>query len=478
VGFKRKRITGHRLHERCRRLLREKDEEIFKLRARVEQLEIKVEKLIALLKQNSKNSSRPPSSDRYRSKEKQAPSERKVGGQPDHPGHFRALIPSKDVDERIVLKPTQCESCGQALSGEDEDPLRHQVTDFPPIKPKVSEYQLHRLVCPGCGKKTQATLPAEVPTGAFGPQITAVASIARSVYRMSKEITRSMLADLFGVTISNGSLSALEKATSQRLAMAVEEALAYVQAQKKAHSDETGWSQHGNPAWLWAVVTDLVSVFKIQEKRDTPAMKNILGDFDGILNSDRYGTYGEFAPSKRQVCWAHLLRDFAAMLDRGKSAKALAEKLIVAAHAMFHKWHALKDGKTTRAFFQKEMERIQEVMLGLLEDGSLCVDDKTARVCRNLLKLKEALFTFVHVEGIEPTNNAAERALRPAVIWRKNCYGTQSETGSRFAERMLTVSATLKQQGRNIVDFVVQTCRATLEGQPAPSLLPLAVQRE
>ena len=478
MGLGRKRATRYRIHERCRRLLREKDEEILKLRTCVEQLEIKVEKLIALLKQNSRNSSRPPSSDRYRTSKKRTPGERKAGGQPDHPGHCRPLISSDEVDHIVTLKPSHCADCGEALFGEDPDPFRHQVTDFPPVRPVVHEYQLHRLVCSKCGKKTSATLPLEVPTGAFGPHVQTVASVARSVYHLSKQTTRQMFADLFGVTISSGSLSGLEKATSEALEKPFEEALAYVQSQKTLNADETSWSEKGKKAWLWAAVADFVSVFKIQGKRDSHAMKSLLGEFDGILGSDRYSAYHEFDSSKRQVCWAHLLRDFAAMLDRGKAAKKLGELLIVGTHAMFHQWHEFKAGTKARKTFEQDMVRIQEVLFGILEDGSLCIDDKTAKVCRNLLNLKEALFTFVRIEGIEPTNNVAERALRWGVIWRKLGFGTQSESGSRFAERMMTVRASLKQQGRNVVHYIQHVCQAALKHDPIPSLIPQAVLRE
>lgn len=478
MGLRRNRATGHRLHERCRRLLREKDEEILKLRRRVEQLELKVEKLIALLKQNSKNSSRPPSSDRYQSQEKRTPSERSPGGQPNHPGSFRALIPQEKINHVIVLKPSHCMNCGQELFGEDGDPFRHQVTELPPIKPMVHEYQLHRLVCPRCGKKAQATLPSDISTGAFGPHIQAIAATARSVYHLSKHTTKDLFRDLLGVSISSGSLSALEKTTSRALTSPIQKALAYARKQKNANTDETGWKEKGKQAWLWTLVTKHVSVFKIQKKRNRKAMKKLLGHFDGILGSDRYSAYAEFEPSKRQICWAHLLRDFTAMLDRGKASEKIGKDLMVTTHAMFHKWHSFKQEKISREFFQKEMERIQEVILGLLNDGSLCADDKTAKVCRNLLHLKEALFTFVRLDGIEPTNNAAEQALRWGVIWRKIGLGSQSETGSRFAERMMTVQASLKQQGRNILDYLTQVCQAALRKDPIPSLVPQAILRE
>jgi transposase len=287
-----------------------------------------------------------------------------------------------------------------------------------------------------------------------------------------------MMDEVFGVPMSVGTISPLEHATTAAVAAPVEEARTAVQAQAVAHLDETRWRQGGKRAWLWVAVTSMVTVFVVRLSRGAEVARALLGEeFSGILVTDRYSAYNWYPVRGRQVCWAHLLRDFEAMRDRGGRSKKLGDALLAQAHQMFTWWHRVRDGTLKRSSFQSAMTPVRREVERLLEAGSRCGVPKTAGTCQDMLKRREALWTFVHVEGVEPTNNTAERAIRPGVLWRKGSFGTQSAEGSRFVESMLTVVATLRQQQRNVLEYLTAACAAALRGEAAPSLLPAHDQK-
>jgi len=442
----------------------------YSLQKRVEDLEEK-------LNQNSSNSSKPPSTD---SPDKERPKKEKdrkgkkckPGGQPGHPRHERTLLPVEEVDHVILLKPTHCSQCGHPLEGEDCDPDRHQVTEVPPVVPVVTEYRLHGLECPCCNHVTKATLPEGVPRGAFGSRLQAIVAVCSGLYHLSRRTVQGLMKDLFGVTMSLGSVINSEQVISDDLEGPVAEAHDYVMKQVVINADETGWREGNRRAWLWVAVSSMVTVFMIHARRGAVAAKQLLGDFAGILVSDRWNAYNKWAVHKRQLCWAHLIRDFAAMAQRnGKSAR-IGEDLLNQAELMFQWWHRVRDGTLKRNTFQQYMFFVRIRVEALLAQGEVCGHAKTEGTCKEILKLKKALWIFVRVEGVEPTNNVAERAVRSAVLWRKNSFGCHSEKGSRFVERMLTVTATLKQQKRNLIDYIVEVRTASLNKLPVPALLP------
>ena len=240
-----------------------------------------------------------------------------------------------------------------------------------------------------------------------------------------------------------------------------------------AHLDETGWREGRTRAWLWVAVTAWVTVFVVRPSRGAKVAQALLGErFCGILLTDRWSAYTWYPTRGRQVCWAHLLRDFEAMIERGGRSQELGEGLREQARQMFHAWHRGRDGHCTHAQFRVTMRPIRRAVARLLKAGQTCGLAKTQGVCREVLKVYDALWTFVRVAGVEPTNNAAERAIRPGVLWRKGSFGTQSAPGSRFVEAMMTVVATLRQQHRNVLAYLTQACQAAYTGEPAPSLLP------
>jgi transposase len=308
--------------------------------------------------------------------------------------------------------------------------------------------------------------------------VQATVALYTGAYRLSKRTTQQMMDEVFGVPMRVGTISQLEQATTAAVAAPVEEAHTYVHEQAVAHLDETSWRQGGKRAWLWVAVTSWVTVFVVRMSRGGHVARALLGEqFAGILVTDRYSAYHWYPVRWRQVCWAHLLRDFEAMRGRGGCSETIGDALLAQAHQMFAWWHRVREGTLQRSSFRSYMSPLRREVERLLEAGSRCGVPKTAGTCRDILTRREALWTFVQVEGVEPTNNTAERAIRPGVLWRKGSFGTQSAAGSRFVESMLTVVATLKQQQRNVLEYLTAACEAALQGEAAPSLLPESDQK-
>jgi transposase len=443
---------------------------------RIRVLELRIVALEARLAQRSGNSSRPPSSDPPGAPPPALPPHktgRKRGGQPGHEKHGRALVPPSQVTRTHVLKPDACEHCGNSLTGHDPDPLRHQVFELPKLVAEVDEYQRHSLVCEDCGAVTLAALPPGVPTGQFGPRLQAVVALCTGAYRLSKRTTGEMFKDVFGLPISLGSVANLEQVTSEAITAPVVELAKAILEEPVVHADETGWFEKSKRAWLWGAVGSMAALFLVRLSRGADVAQELLGAaFAGILVSDRWSAYAWVDPTRRQVCWAHLLRQFRGFQAHGPKATEIGHALEILTETMFHAWHRVRDGTETRAEFRKLMGPLSEQVVVWLQDGASCSVEKVAGRCREILKLEPALWTFVDVEGVEPTNNAAERILRQGVLWRKGSFGTDSPSGSRFVERILTVVTTLRLQRRSVLDFLTDACDAALNGRAAPSLLP------
>ncbi|CAG0942557.1 hypothetical protein ANRL1_00979 [Anaerolineae bacterium] len=436
------------------------------------------QRLVALeerLNQNSGNSSKPPSSDPPNAppRPKRTPSGRKLGGQPGHVGHTRSLKPLAQVQDVIQLRPTSCGTCGTLLLGEDPQPQRHQVTELPRIEPHVTEYRRHTLTCLACGAKTQDAWPADMPSGDFGPRLQATIGYLSGRMGMSQRDLTETLTAVFHTNVGLGSISAVETIVSEALAQPVTDAQTYVQHQIAANVDETGWREQAKRAWLWVAATPLVSVFLVLGTRGAKGARQLLGEaFHGIVGSDRWSAYNWLDPQQRQLCWAHLKRDFQKLVERGGESQWLGEAFLVQVESLFRLWQRVRDGTLNHQDFQAQVEPIRTQVHTLLCEGIALSQDKTRHTCENLLKLEPALWTFVNHEGIEPTNNHAERCLRRAVLWRRRSFGTQSETGSRFVERVLTAVTSLRLQKRDVLDYLTAACVAALRGDKPPSLLP------
>ena len=447
------------------------EKEVVALRAKLATLEEK-------LGQNSRNSSSPPSSDsgatRQRRRRRKSKG-RKRGGQPGHPRRERDLKPIEQVAHVEAVHPEQCEHCDRKFDRRDKvvgEPERHQVTEVPPTQPETNEWQMYARQCSDCDRVTRAKLPDGVPPGAFGPRVQALVAASTGGLHLSRRTTQDMMQNFCGVQISLGSISKIEKTATSALAAPVAEAKAYIEKQPVAHIDETGFWQQAKRAFLWVLSTPLVVVYMVHSRRAREAAQALLAAFKGILVSDRYVVYANRSQRKRQVCWAHLMRAFQTMVERGGGSAKIGRRLLQHTVLLFRWWHRVRDGTMARSTLRNNIGFLRLQVEAQLAKATRCRHRKTARTCAEILKVKNALWTFARVEGVEPTNNEAERALRTAVIWRKNSFGSQSERGSRFVERMLTVAGTLRKQRRNLLDYLVQVFVANINHKPAPSILP------
>jgi transposase len=452
--------------------------EVQRLKAGLEglkRLEVEVAELRERLGQNSQNSSKPPSSDppSVSRPNNRQPSGRKRGAQLDHQGRARKLLAPEEVDTIIELRPTACRQCRGLLMGNDPDPVRHQVSEIPPVKAKVTEYQQHRLSCPACGEVTAAGWPEEMPRGNFGPRAQAIVGYLTGRLALSHRDVVEAMAALHGLSLRLGSVAAIQTQVSRALEQPVKTAQQYVHQQPVNQVDETGWPEGDNQKWMWIDVTPKVTVFRILDGRGQAEARIVIGrGYLGTVNTDRYAAYHWVDAHRRQLCWAHLKREFEAIKQRGGTSAEIGAGLLEEVRDLFDLWRQLRAGSLSREEFQQQMEPIQARVRELVETGASCEQTKTRRTCANLLKHEVSLWTFVREEGVEPTNNNAERPLRRAVMWRRKSFGTQSESGSRFVERILTAITSLRQQGRDVLEYLTAACRAAL-GQPsACCLLP------
>ena len=444
------------------------------VRSFVESLLDRIRKLEARLGMNPQNSSLPPSTQHphARPQPPRRRSKRKRGGQPGHEKHERPLIPPEDCDAVNPRKPTACRRCGEKLSGSDPEPLRHQVWELPEIKPHVTEYQLHRLECTRCGETTCAKLPVGVPQGQSGPRLMAFTALLMAYYRQSKRRTAEFLSTLLGQPCCPALTVKMQNQVTAALRPSYEALAAALPTQEQLNIDETGTKQENGKAWLWTFVARMFTVFAVRATREATALTVFLGEeFRGIVTCDRAKMYWHLG--QLQWCWAHLKRDFQAMIDGGdRRAKHLGWHLRHATCELFEHWADYRAGRITRAALVRRMGPVRRKVERLLLRGTQSGNDDVRGTCRELYEHRQWLWTFLRHEGVEPTNNAGERSLRHAVIWRKLSFGTQSATGSRFVETMLTIIETCRQQRRNAFAFVTSAVEAHLAHQSAPSLLP------
>jgi len=375
--------------------------------------------------------------------------------------------------------PAQCE-CGGKTICELDHFKRHQVHELPIMKSVVTEFQIYYGKCDGaCGKTHKGQLPAGISYNMLGPLAMAKVATLTGRYRLSKRNVSALFDDFYGLSISIGTVSNAEKIVSQALTVPVEVAKQYAkESTASKHADETSHKEKNKRMWTWVGVSMLVCVFLIRASRSTEVAQELLGGFfKGVLNSDRYAAYNWVLAKFRQICWSHLQRDFKKISERTGVSRKIGRNLLVYCRKMFTLWHRVKAGKLSRKKFKALMKLIQKSVEFLLKQGSCCGHKKTERTCKNILKIKEALWTFVSVLNVEPTNNLAEQLIRTFVIWRKTSFGTQSAEGSRYMERVLTVVATCNMQKRNVLDFISQAIKAHFGEGSVPSLIPVTIKR-
>lgn len=457
-------------------------EKLLEMSARISALEQQIrelEKKIASLSTNSTNSSKPPSSDGPKVvRPKKRKSSRSPGGQKGHKGFWREILPAEEMDSIFHLYPEECEQCrarlDPILSREPSQPQRYQHFEIPKVEPIKTEFCLHELEC-SCGHCTRAKLPPEVAQSQFGPAVHAAAAYLTSVHRTTRRGVVEILNTLFGLNLCLGTVANIIDRVSPELHSVVEEARQTLTEAQNLNIDETGWKCKGVRDYLWVFVSPLVVYFCIAKSRGSKVLRSVLGDaFQGVITSDDHSAYSCYHKNGiRQLCWAHIIRKLKALKDGGSSPDAyvFARSMLKETGHILSCWHAFREG-----FISRE-ELLGATTLMRARMKKCCIKhlnspDKEVRTrAKRMLDTWPHLFTFLTHEGVEPTNNAAEREARPAVQWRKICFGNQSNAGERFTERILTVTRTCRLQKRNPFHFLCQLMDAAFNETARPSLV-------
>lgn len=453
--------------------------ELSVVREQVASLSKQVAELLSRLDRDSTNSHKPPSSDppgrktRRAERRKKKSSGRKAGGQPGHKGHHRKLMAVEDVDRVVTVRAEVCRCCGESLDGIEAcgRPMRYQQAELPPVRPVVTEFRAEAVQCP-CGERNPAPLRAN-QRWCTGPRLMAVIATLAGRYRLARDETTSLLRDLLGVELSEGTVQAICERTSDAVAGPVGELEAQLASASQLFMDETGWKQAGVRYWLWAASTAELAVFQIHRRRSSAQVRAWLPDGTvGILTSDRWGAYGHLAAERRQLCWAHLFRDLQGLVDADPNDLPTAA-MLAGAKQMFRHWRAFQDGELERLGLQAAVAGFRaDLKQWASKAAASKTKGKRRGLARDLIRMWTAVFQFIDRDGIEPTNNQAERDLRPAVLWRKGSFGTRSDAGSRFVARILSVWATCKRQKRSLIDWLTQAIRAAAGLEQVPTLLP------
>jgi transposase len=447
-----------------------------------------LERQLALREQNSTTSSKPPSSDglagRQRERRRHKKSRRKPGGQIGHPGHCRSLVPTERVDQVVEIFPDACRHCHHALPARGREvsgaPRRHQVTELPPIEAHITEYQCPHVVCPACGKTTQAPVPEEV-NGQFGAQLAALIAYLTVVCRVPRRLVQALLEGALQIPISLGSTQAAWEEASAAVAAPCRELELALRHEPAVNSDETGYRTNGAKRQLWALVASTYVVYRIAMSRGANVLSDLLGQvFAGILCSDRLPTYTSYHKGLLQFCWAHFTRNLLSAQELAKTVEAqrFCRDALRLQKRLFRLWARFRGDPTARG---SPLTRQQLIVKAIplqkkffaLGERHLDSPNKDARnLARALFARHEHFFVFVHHEGVEPTNNRAERALRSAVQWRKIMFGNRSAAGELAVARLLTVTRTCQMQQLNALAYLTAAIQCHRRRQAVASLLP------
>ena len=425
-------------------------------------LEERVKALEDRLNANSSNSSKAPSSDpfvpRYAPKK---PTGRRPGGQKGHPGHHRRLLPVEEVDEVVAYRADVCGHCHTPLALEADWVLRrrHQVTELPPVAVVVTEHRSYQACCHACGKTSSGVIPPELTRSCIGPRLSAAACYLSGRVHGSRRAVEAVLTDLLGAKISLGKVSSIETEMTAALSDAYLKIRRNVRRAAAKNVDETGWKRAGR--WLWTAVTQDAALFRIDRGRNWHGLQGLLGrKIQGTITSDRYGVYNYLKPGRRAVCWAHLKRDFQRVIDRGGPGKRLGDEGMTIVGDLFALWHRFKQALIDRRGLRQAVLPLRKRMREWIRRAWDCEVKKLVHFARNLYRVRRSLWTFARRVGVEPTNNLAERMLRPGVTWRKVCFGSHSEAGCRYAERMMTVLQTARLRGEDVIGFLTHHLHA------------------
>ena len=452
-------------------------DEVVALRERVEELE-------RCVGRNSGNSDMPPSSDlpesraerRRAAREAYKRSMRKSGGQPGHQGKGRELVAPERLEDRVEHLPDCC-GCGHVFDGSEEqvgDPVVHQQYELPVIVPLVFEHARVRLLCPACQKATLAGLSAGAQSG-FGPRVDAHIAMLAGVFRLSRDQVREIVVEVFGIPACKGSIDNAIMRMSAVMADPWAELRDAVHRAQAVHMDETTWRLRGAQQWLWVAASALVACFRIDPTRSQQAAKALLGEeFGGFVISDRYTGYHFLDVLQQQLCWCHVIRQLVEVSQRSGAAGRRGAQLVKLAREVIAVHREFLADSHDADWLSSELAPLRAQIRVLLEQCAAGRHTKTANFAAGLLEEYEALWTFCDVPDlqIDPTNNAAERAVRHAVLMRKLQGGTQSDRGSRWIERIQSVRETCRLQHRSPLAYLTDAATAAHHRLPVPSLVP------
>jgi transposase len=452
------------------------DRRIQQLESHVARQDERIAKLERQLNRSSKNSSQPPSADGPSAPARlsKGPSPRSQGAQPGHEGKGRPLLPAWALDEVIEHWPERC-SCGHVFAASEQvavgDPVRHQVEELPVITVKVTEHRAQRVHCPGCGEHTRAELPREVTQSAFGPRLHAAIATLSVRNRISRRDVVELAEQLFSSRISTGTVEAILTRTGEALSDPHADLLDRLRCAHAVNMDETGWRTAGERRALWGVFDDRHAYLHVATNRHEDHAKELLADTKAIVTSDRWWAYSHLPLSRRQLCWAHLKRDFAAHAEGLGAEKEFGERGLELCERVFWASELFKHTGDRREL-ELTVRRLQREYKPIIRGYAA----KRARnrhcrgMARNLMKAWPALWTFATHPGVEPTNNHAERALRSAVIYRKLSLGSQSEGGELRTARLLSAHTTCRLQGRSLFVYLTEALSTSARGDPVPLL--------
>lgn len=471
---------------RLQQILRDSQRQLRQAISRIDQLQQDLLELQQQLNRTSSNSSLPPSANPPSAPAPvhKRPTGRKIGAQAGHVGHGRKLLPTEQVDQVIAHLPEQCQHCGRPLGPEDRESLpaaRHQVMELPARAVQVIEYQAYACRCPRCGHRTAIPLPAECPASVCGERLAAAICLLTARMHTSRRAAVELLEEVLGAPLALGSVCAREREMTCALAGSYQQLQEHLPRAPVKHLDETTWRRAGR--WLWTAADGSCALFRADRQRGLHGLQRLLAlddqslqlPLEGVVVSDRYALYERIPLRQRGLCWAHLKRDFTALAQGPPPQRSWGKRLLKVQEGVFALWHRLKE---QRGQLQQAMVPLQRRMHRLLLAGRRSGIAGVQGLCANLLHLEAALWSFVRQEGVEPTNNHAERMLRPAVQWRKKCLGSHSERGCRFVERILGVIQSCKLQRRSALQFCQDTLHAYRRGEPVPSILPAPAAAE
>ncbi len=454
--------------------------EIVTLKAEVTALKEEVADLKEQLNQHSGNSSKPPSQDSPGQRDKRPgkpPTGNKKGAQPGHRKQSRMMVDETAVDGMKHYYPEgQC-VCGGAIALEAEPHLRHQVFDLPEVKYTVTEHRVHAGCCIRCGKSCQGGLPDDVPTGQMGPGLIAWIGLLNGGHRLSTRAMQALLVEQWGLRFSLGAISECQHKLADWLKAPHGDIGAAAKAAPVAHADETthyrytaqGLERH----WLWTLTAGAAVYFSAHFSRGKRAAGSLLEGFDGVLVTDRLGSYGCYPQERRQVCLAHVIRNLTAMSQRKGESGRLGKRLVRLLRLVFRVEHGWRKGRYDDTRYRHRLDQLQNAFHRGIEQGAGWAScKKTMNQCRQLLRDEPMLWTFRRYPDVPLTNNAAERAVRPYVIWRKTSFFSQSARGDRFRERILSVIESSKRLGVMAYAFLRKVCEQGIQNQPVTARLP------